>query len=95
MPRDTIKIGLLGLGNVGGEVTALLARCDVLIKEKTYIDFMIKRILVRDPSRHRAIQLPPAVLTTAAAAVLDDPEIDVVVELIGGLNRHALILPQR
>ena len=86
MPRDSVKIGLLGKGTVGGGVAALLARSDGLLRERTDIDFVIKRVLVRDPSRKRAVELPPSVFTTAAADVLDDPEIDVVVELIGGIE---------
>ncbi len=77
-----LNVGLLGLGTVGGEVAArLLAKRDA-IAARTGVALNLRRVLVRDPELVRAI--PSSLLTTSAAAVLSDPEIQVVVEVMGG-----------
>ena len=89
MPRDSVKIGLLGMGTVGGGVAALLARSDGLLMERTDIDFVIKRVLVRDPSRKRAVELPPSVFTTGRGCARRSGDRRGGADR--GLNRHAPI----
>ncbi|MEW5785437.1 MAG: homoserine dehydrogenase [Bacillota bacterium] len=86
MPQDTVNLGLLGMGTVGGGAASILARRGALLETKADVQLKIKRVLVRDLSRERAVQLPPEVYTTEPSAVLADPEIDLVVELIGGIE---------
>ena len=92
-----IGIGLLGLGVVGsGVAQALSDRADALISQARS-SFVIRKVLVRDPEKSRSVDLPPHIITTSPSQVLDDPRIDVIIEVIGGetpahdLIRKALI----
>lgn len=86
MKRDAIAIGIIGLGTVGrGTVNILLKNKDI-IRERTGFDIVIKRIADLDIVRDRGIKLPDGILTTKADDVLNDPEIYIVVELIGGIK---------
>src|SRR5262249_20603786 len=55
-----------------------------IIQQRVGIPIVVKRVAVRDMKRDRGISLPAGVITTDATAVVNDPEIDIVVELIGG-----------
>jgi homoserine dehydrogenase len=80
----TLRIGLIGLGTVGAQVAGrLLDRRDVL-RRRAGVDLVLHRVLVRDPSKARAVAIPSELMTTDPACVLDDPEVDVVVEVAGG-----------
>ncbi|MCS7001257.1 MAG: homoserine dehydrogenase [Dehalococcoidia bacterium] len=79
-----ILIGLLGLGTVGGGVARAAPQKSAALASYIGRPIQIKRVLVRDPTKPRAVQLPPGVLTTDPAEVLDDPAIDIIVEVIGG-----------
>jgi homoserine dehydrogenase len=81
-----VKIGLLGCGNVGGALVRLLAERRESIETTTGIDLELARVAVRSTSKDRGDHLDPALLTTDAASVVSDPEIDVVVEVIGGVE---------
>ncbi len=84
MRPHTIKIGLLGCGVVGGGLLKLLEQNRALITQRSGFHLLVHRILVRDLHKSRVGNLPP--LTTDADSILNDPEIDIVVELIGGLD---------
>ena len=81
-----VRIGLLGLGVVGSQVAEFLATGRGHIQERTGVEVELGRILVRDPAKPRAYTPGAGLLTTDAAVVLEDPEIGVVVELIGGME---------
>jgi len=86
-----IKIGLLGLGTVGAGTAEILLSPDG--RHSLLQELEIYRVGVRDISRTRSLQLPENVLTTDLEAIATDPEIDIVVELIGGLEpARSLIL---
>lgn len=77
-----VQIGLLGLGVVGsGVLQALTERAD-LVAERCGRQVAVKRVLVRDTTKQR--QINAAALTTNPDEVLEDPEIAVVVEMMGG-----------
>ena len=80
-----IVIGLLGAGNVGGGVVRILQDHSD-IEKRLGAQVVVKKILVRDLDRERAVGIPASLLTTDPREVLADPEIRVVVELIGGLE---------
>ncbi len=84
-PR-TVRIGLLGCGNVGGALAALLAADADRIAARTGTHLTITRVAVRDVAKLRALALPDGVLTDDAASVVADPDIDVIVEVIGGIE---------
>ncbi len=82
--KDKIEIGLMGLGVVGAGVENALREKAADIAKQVGAPLVVKRILVRDPSRKRACQSPPHLLTTNPQHILSDPEIDIVIEVIGG-----------
>jgi homoserine dehydrogenase len=84
--KDRIKIGILGLGVVGSGAVALLENNREEIERKIGIPYEITKIAVRDPNKKRLIEVDRALLTTDASEILDDPEIDIVCELIGGVE---------
>ncbi|HLH20936.1 MAG TPA: homoserine dehydrogenase [Chloroflexota bacterium] len=80
--QGAIGVGMLGLGIVGsGVAQALLTKADSIAR-RVGRPVVLQRALVRTPDKPRA--LAPALLTTNPAAVLDDPAIEVVVEVLGG-----------
>src|SRR4030042_741837 len=86
MKKDMVNVGIIGFGTVGtGTVRILLENKDVL-KERLGFEINLRKIAVRDIGRDRGIKVPEGVLTTNADALLNDPHIDIVVELIGGLT---------
>ncbi|HZP85130.1 MAG TPA: homoserine dehydrogenase [Chthonomonadaceae bacterium] len=84
--KDRIEIGILGLGVVGSGTVALLERNKAEIERKVGLPLHIKRIAVRDLHKPRAVTVNPALLTTDPSDILDDPDIDIVCELIGGVE---------
>ena len=79
-----IGVGILGFGTVGaGVADGLLKHRDVMAK-RLGVDIVLKKIADLDITTDRGIQVPDGVLTTDAKGVLSDPEIDIVVETIGG-----------
>ena len=83
MARE-IGIGFLGMGNVGGAVAAALLERSREFHEQAGAPLTLRRVAVKDPARPRSVTLPPGVLTGEAGKVLDDPAVDIVVEVIGG-----------
>jgi len=80
----TINVGLLGFGTIGAGVVKLLARNSLLIEEKLGAGLTLKKIADLDITTDRGVPVSPGVLTSDADEVLSDPEISVVIELIGG-----------
>ena len=86
-----IGIGLLGLGTVGGGVASILQSPDE--RHPLVADLKLIRVAVRDLNRPRSVELPKQILTTDPSDVVNDPAVDVVVELIGGIEpARSLIL---
>jgi homoserine dehydrogenase len=79
-----VRVGLLGCGTVGGGVLSLLAYNARYLAERVGAPLEVRRVLVRDPHKPRVPECDPALLTTRAADVLDDPDVDLVVEVVGG-----------
>lgn len=79
-----IGVGILGFGTVGaGVADGLLKHRDVMAK-RLDVDIVLKKIADLDITTDRGIAVPDGVLTTDAAAVIADPEIQIIVETIGG-----------
>ena len=72
------------MGVVGGGVAQIVARKQSHLRGMVGCPVELKGVLVRDPSRPRAIDLPDGLITTDPSDVLDNPEVDILVELIGG-----------
>lgn len=82
----TVNIGLMGLGTVGTGVVRLIEGHQEDLVHQTGVRIRIARILVRDPEKPRAIRVSRDLLTTDARDILDDPSIDVVVEVMGHIE---------
>lgn len=81
-----LRVGLLGCGNVGGALARLLYDDAERIAARTGLDVQLAAVAVRSQSREREVLIPPEVLTTDASTVVSDPGVDVVVEVIGGIE---------
>ena len=79
-----IKVGLIGFGNIGAGVVKLLQSNAALVRNKVGSGIILKRIADLDITSDRGVTLPTGVLTSNVSEIFDDPEISVVIELIGG-----------
>ena len=79
----TVNVGFLGCGNIGCGVYRLLQECGGTMMETEGVRFAVRKILVRDPSKPRA-GVDTSLLTSDPAQVLDDAQIDIVMEFMGG-----------
>ena len=88
-----LYVGLAGMGTVGGGLVRLLREDRELIERRVGRDIVLRKVLVRNATPERAALLPEGCeLTTDMASLTDDPQIDVVVELMGGTGAaHKLI----
>jgi homoserine dehydrogenase len=86
MNGSTVRIGLLGCGTVGAALAVLLRDQATTIRTRTGLDLAITRVGVRDVDKRRAVDLPREVFTTDSASVATAADVDVVVELIGGVE---------
>ena len=85
--------GLAGFGTVGGGLARLLRENADIIRRRAGRDIVVKRVLVRNAQKARSAPLPEgAQLTTDPAALTDDPDIDVLVELIGGIDQARALI---
>lgn len=82
----TINIALLGLGTVGQGVVKVLQNNRSQWKNKCGCSIEIKKVLVRDTNKKREVVLPEGVLTADWQEIIEDPEIDIIVELMGGIE---------
>ena len=81
-----VNIGLIGYGVVGSGVVQLLRKREAFVQDKFNTEFIFKTICDRSIRRKDTRGLSKAYLTTDPRKILDDPSIEVVVELIGGLK---------
>jgi homoserine dehydrogenase len=82
---EPVRVGVLGCGNVGSAFVALVAERGAAIEARTGVRLEITRIAVRNLARERE-GVPVDLLTRDAAAVVEDPCVDLVVETIGGIE---------
>ncbi|MFM8310543.1 MAG: homoserine dehydrogenase [Ilumatobacteraceae bacterium] len=85
-PERSIRIGVLGCGNVGAAFVDLAARQADAIAARTGLRLEVVRVAVRNLSVQRDVSLADGVLTRDALDVVSDPSIDLVVEVIGGIE---------
>ncbi|RNB84345.1 homoserine dehydrogenase [Brevibacillus nitrificans] len=86
MEKQTIKLGLLGFGTVGTGVVRIIQAHQEDLQKQTGLGIEITKILVQDAEKSRNIVAMEGKLTTNPADILEDPEIEVVVEVIGGIH---------
>ena len=83
---EPVRIGVLGCGNVGAAFVQLVEQQADTIAAKTGIRLSIARVAVRNMSRDRDVDLADGVLTRDTHGVVVDPNVDLVVEVIGGIE---------
>ncbi|MEZ5373337.1 MAG: homoserine dehydrogenase [Microthrixaceae bacterium] len=81
-----VTLGVLGAGNVGAALIELISEHGDDIEARTGLRLRVGRVAVRSISKDRGIELDPAIVTTDSSAVVSDPDVDVVVELMGGIE---------
>jgi homoserine dehydrogenase len=83
---NVVRIGLLGCGNVGAALAQLVTEQQRAIEARTGLRLEVASVAVRNVSRERGVTLPDGVLTRDAHAVVTDPAIDLIIEVIGGIE---------
>ena len=86
MKNNVVKIGLMGLGNIGVGTYLVLEKERETIKKNTGVDFEIVKVLEKYVDRVRPVNVPLNKFTQDPDEIFNDPEIDVVIELLGGLH---------
>ena len=81
-----VQVGIIGFGTVGTGTAKILLQNRELIEHRLGFELSLKRIADLDVHRDRGLEVPAECLTTRASDILDDPDIGVVVELIGGIH---------
>ena len=79
-----LNVGLIGLGTVGAQVAARMLSWGPQLSRRAGVELCLQKVLVRDLAKRRAIEVASELLTTDASAILDDPSIEVVIEVAGG-----------
>ncbi|MGG6433453.1 homoserine dehydrogenase [Anoxybacillus sp. D401a] len=82
----SVSVGLLGLGTVGSGVVKIIKNHQDKLMHQIGCPVEIKKVAVRDRDKKRDVVLPEAVLTTNVEEVIHDPDIDVVIEVMGGIE---------
>jgi len=80
----TCYVGLVGFGTVGAGVAKILLNDAAKLRAKTGIQIVLKRICDIDLTSDRGVRVPDGVLTADLGSILNDPDIEVVIELVGG-----------
>ncbi len=84
--NDGVRVGILGCGHVGGALVRLIHDHADVIEARAGVPLEVARVAVNDLTKERDLPLPARCFTDDAAAVVDDPDVDIVVEVIGGIE---------
>ncbi len=85
-PMQQINLGIIGGGTVGGGVFQAIQRNGALISSRLGARLHIAKMVVRDVRKPRSVKIPSSLLTTNWAGVVNDPRINLIVELMGGVT---------
>ena len=91
---EVTKVAIVGMGNVGTGVARLLLEQSARLERHAGRRLRLEKVVVRNVRKSRDIKLPPGVLTDDIKQVTEDPEINVVVQLVGGLEPARSIMCQ-
>lgn len=83
---NKVHVGLLGLGVVGSGVVQIINEHQEKLKHQLGVSVEVKKVLVRNLEKNREVNVDASLLTDDANEVLNDPEIDVVIEVMGGID---------
>lgn len=90
--KDCIKVGVFGLGNVGMGLVRLLEKNRSDIEKRVGLPVRIVSAVVANPKKDRGMDLSEIIVGSDPGLILDDPDIDIVLELVGGLTAAADII---
>ncbi|WLR55736.1 homoserine dehydrogenase [Mesobacillus subterraneus] len=83
---QAISVGLLGLGTVGSGVVKIIENHQDKLMHQVGCPIKVKKILVQDVEKERSVKVDPSLLTVNPADIMEDPEIEVVIEVMGGIE---------
>src|SRR6478609_7363506 len=83
---ERVRVGILGCGHVGSALVRLIHDHADVIEARAGVPLEVARVAVHDLTKDRDLPLPSRCFTDDAAAVVDDPDVDIVVEVIGGIE---------
>ena len=83
---DKVNVGLIGLGTVGSGVAKMLLTRGEFLARRAGVRLALRRVCVRNPRRVRSVRIDSRLVTRDPGVILEDPEIQVVVELMGGVH---------
>ena len=83
---QAISVGLLGLGTVGSGVVRIIENHQDKLMHQVGCPIRVKKILVQDVEKERSVKVDPSLLTVNPSDIMDDPEIEVVIEVMGGIE---------
>ncbi|HWR61079.1 MAG TPA: homoserine dehydrogenase [Clostridia bacterium] len=83
---EKTRIALLGLGTVGTGAWKIIRDNGRIIEKKAGCSLEVVKILVKDLHKRRGVELPAGILTVDYGSIVDDPDIDIIVEVIGGVT---------
>lgn len=86
MGKEHIYVAMLGLGTVGTGVYKVMKNQEGEMAQKLNTVLHMKKILVRNPKKHASEVDDPSMLTSDYTQIVDDPQIEIVIELIGGIE---------
>lgn len=86
MEKRVVKLGLMGFGTVGTGVVRIIQAHQEDLQKQTGMGIEVKKILVQDVEKSRSLSSMSSYLTTDPSELLDDTDIDVIVEVIGGIS---------
>ncbi len=89
-----VRVGMLGCGNVGSAIVRLLSDHADRIAARAGVGIEVARVAVRDVTKRRDVKVDADRFTDDAGAVVEDPSIDVVVEVIGGVEPPGTLIPR-
>jgi len=79
-----LNVGLIGLGTVGSQVADRMLSWGPQLSRRAGVELCLRKVLVRDLSKRRSIEISSDLLTLEPAEILEDPAIEVVIEVAGG-----------
>src|SRR3989338_2777436 len=86
MVKNIINIGLIGFGTIGTGVVKALKERSSFLEKRVGVELRLKTICDKDIISPRDVEVEPGLLTTDVHKVINDPEIKIVIELMGGIH---------
>jgi homoserine dehydrogenase len=90
--RKPLKVAMLGCGVVGSQVYRLLTEQSADLQQRAGAPLQVAGVAVREPGRPRDVAVDPGLLTTDGAELVTRPDVDIVIELIGGIEPARTLL---